>query len=113
MMASESPSPACDQLPPRTTRGQWHDSPGVIPNPRCHGKWEVVQQAMFDYQRQIHFKHVQTIGMPTDQTISKMLLDQQPQLIREKWTGNIRKPCKMGSVHEHNEGITRDQSQKQ
>lgn len=35
------------------------------------------------------------------------------QLIREKWTGNIRKPCKMGSVHEHNEGITRDQSQKQ
>jgi hypothetical protein len=75
-MASEWPSPACDQLPPRTTRGQWHDSPGVIPNPRCHGKWEVVQQAMFDYQRQIHFKHVQTIGMPTDQTISKMLLDQ-------------------------------------
>ena len=30
---------------------------------------------MLVHQR-VHFKHVQTMGMPTDQTISKMLLDQ-------------------------------------
>ena len=47
LMFSGVPWPACDQLPPRRTRGQWHDSPGIQVTQVPWKPW-VVQQAMFD-----------------------------------------------------------------